>query len=127
MLRYLDNKGLSLIEVLAAMVILSVGMLGTASLVGGIIRGNQVSKNVTIATTLAQDKMEGVLKSGYTGISSTDAEVTEDYGSIAGYSNHMRTTTISMGIPASRMKTVTVQAYWRTGTNPVLLSMIITK
>ncbi|MBA3019281.1 MAG: prepilin-type N-terminal cleavage/methylation domain-containing protein, partial [Proteobacteria bacterium] len=35
-----NNNGFTLIEVLVAMVILSVGLLGTAALITGIIKGN---------------------------------------------------------------------------------------
>jgi len=123
----LNDRGFNLIEVLVAMVILSVGMLGTASLIAGIVRANQASRNVTTATTLAQDKMEEIVKSGYAGISSTNTSVPEDYGSMPGYANYRRVTTIAVDTPGVKMKTVTVQVSWKTGTNPVTLSTILSR
>ena len=54
------SGGFTLIEVLITIVILSVGLLGMASLTTGIINGNAFSKNASTATTLAQDKMEEI-------------------------------------------------------------------
>ena len=109
------------------MVILSVGMLGTASLIVGIVNGNRASRNVTIATTLAQDKMEEMVQSGFSGISSTDSNTTEDYGTITDYAGYRRITSIAVNTPGTRMKTVTVQVYWQAGTNPVELSIIVSR
>ena len=52
-------------EVLVAMVILTVGLLGMASLSVGIIKANELSKEVSSATTCARQKMEDVERSGY--------------------------------------------------------------
>ena len=54
------QDGFTLIEVLIAIVILSVGLLGMASLTVGIIKGNKFSNDLSTATTLAQDKMEDI-------------------------------------------------------------------
>jgi type IV pilus modification protein PilV len=130
------EKGFSLIEVLTAMVILSVGMLGTAALISGIIRGNQTSRNVTTATTLAQDKMEQIVKAGYSGISSSTATETEDYNSITNYDNFRRVTDITVcpddGVGTDcngwpKMKIVAVSVSWQTGTNPVTLTTVIAR
>jgi prepilin-type N-terminal cleavage/methylation domain-containing protein len=42
-----ENGGFTLLELLVALTILSVGLLGTAMLTTGIIRGNFFSKNIT--------------------------------------------------------------------------------
>jgi len=60
-----NDNGFTLIEVLIAIVILSVGLLGMASLTVGIINGNRFSNDLTTATTLAQDKMEDIRRAGY--------------------------------------------------------------
>ena len=66
-----------------AVSILSIGMLGTGSLALGIVKSNLVSKNLTAATTLAQEKMEGIKEIGYSGLPATNAKETEDYGTIS--------------------------------------------
>ena len=55
-----SEKGFTLIEVLVAIVILSVGLLGMASLSVTIIKGNRLSNALTTATTLAQQRMEDI-------------------------------------------------------------------
>ena len=55
-----NDPGFTLIEVLIAIVILSIGLLGMASLSVNIIKGNRLSNDLTAATTLAQQKMEDI-------------------------------------------------------------------
>jgi len=102
-----NNKGFSLIEILVAITILSVGLLGTAALISGIIRGNQVSNRVTTATTLAQDKMEDIKRLGYSNsVSETRVSLSSPYN------NYEREVTVTPNSPAANMKTVTVEVYW---------------
>ncbi len=126
-LNRLDEKGLNLIELLIAMAILSIGLLGTASLIVGIIRGNQVSRNVTIATTMAKDKVEHLGSLPYSELPSTDSTVTEDYSSMADYPTFKRVTQTYVNSPAVNMKKVVVEVHWRTGTNPVTLYAIFVR
>ena len=53
-----NEKGFTLLEILVALSILSIGLLGMAGLTTSIIHGNTLSKKVTTATTLGQDRME---------------------------------------------------------------------
>ena len=53
-----ESNGFTLIEILIAMVILSVALLSMASTTVSVIKGNQVSNRVTEAVTLAQDTIE---------------------------------------------------------------------
>ncbi len=52
------NSGFTLIEIMIAIVILSVALLSMASTTVTVIKGNQVSDRVTEAVTLAQDTIE---------------------------------------------------------------------
>lgn len=102
-----NNKGFTLIEVLVAMVILSVGLLGTAALITGIINGNKVSNRITTATVLAQDKMEEIKGLDYSSI------VSEPKSSLPPpYDQYERQVTVIDPSPAANMKTVTVTVYW---------------
>ncbi len=60
-----NNSGFTLMEVLVAMLILSVGLLGMAALITGIINSNKLSNRISTATVLAQDKMEEIRRVGY--------------------------------------------------------------
>ncbi|MEE9194166.1 MAG: prepilin-type N-terminal cleavage/methylation domain-containing protein [Thermodesulfobacteriota bacterium] len=55
-----SQKGFTLLEVLIALAILSVGLLGMASLTASVIRTNSFSDDFTAATALAQDKLEAI-------------------------------------------------------------------
>jgi len=57
-MRLKTNSGFSLIEVLVATTIFSVALLGLAMGATSVIRQNQTSLHTTIATNLAQDKLE---------------------------------------------------------------------
>lgn len=88
----MNGSGFTLIEVLVAIVILSVGLLGMASLTVAIIQENKLSNDLTTATTLAQEKMEDIRNLGYAGTPASDSTVTEDYGNISGYPGFKRVT-----------------------------------
>jgi prepilin-type N-terminal cleavage/methylation domain-containing protein len=102
--------GFTLIELLIAMVILSIGMLGTASLTTGIIRGNFFSKNITSATAIAQTTLEGAQRVGYSGVDAYVANTTSvppnpSMGGVT-FTQSASVTT------ASNLKTVSVTVNW---------------
>ncbi|MBU4184601.1 MAG: prepilin-type N-terminal cleavage/methylation domain-containing protein [Proteobacteria bacterium] len=125
MRKFINNNGFTLIEVLVAMVILTVGLLGTAALITGIIRGNKVSNRITTATTCAQDKMEEIRRLGYSGIPTSDTTTTEPYDSITNYSLYKRVTFTDVVNPAAGMKTVTVTVYWDSDNSSIELKTIL--
>jgi prepilin-type N-terminal cleavage/methylation domain-containing protein len=58
LIRFLGEKGFTLIEVVAGLIILAIGLLGIAALQVTSIKGGYFSNNVTQATFFAQDKLE---------------------------------------------------------------------
>lgn len=54
----LNQKGLSLVEVLAAMVVLTLGILGLAPLMAISVRGSVHSENITSVVAAAQEMIE---------------------------------------------------------------------
>ena len=121
-----NNKGFTLIEVLVAITILSVGLLGTAALITGIIRGNQVSNRVSTATTLAQDKMEDIKSEGYDDVGDI-GDPDENENPVTGYSEFRRVTSIQgVGTPAvSGLKSISVTVYWNSDNSQVELQTIL--
>lgn len=120
-----NNSGFTLIEVLVAMVILSVGLLGTAALITGIINSNKLSNKISTATVLAQDKMEDIKRLEYSGMPASDTTTTEPYHSITNYSLYKRVTLIDVDNPAAGMKTITVTVYWDSDAHSVELKTIL--
>ena len=116
-----NNSGFTLMEVLVAMLILSVGLLGMAALVTGIINSNKLSNRISTATVLAQDKMEDIKRIGY------DNAVSETKASMSSpYDNYEREVTVVDPSPAANMKTVTVTVYWESSKS-VSLKTILAK
>ena len=56
--RFSDRAGVTLIEVLIAMSVFAVGMLGIGQLVGATLRNNTTGHTLTRGTMLAQEKIE---------------------------------------------------------------------
>ncbi len=125
MIQRTSDRGFSLPEVLLAVTLLSIGMLGSGVLASGVIKATKVSKDVTVATVLAQDGMEAIRNAGYSGLPSDDTLITEDYGSLAGYHNFRRVTRIQCDLPAVGMKTVSVSVYRRTSQSPIVFTTIV--
>jgi type IV pilus assembly protein PilV len=113
-----NGKGFTLIEILIAISILTIALLGLASVTVMIIKSNTFSKTMTTATTLADDKMEQLKKTSYAALSSG----TDTLESI-----YTRTWTVTQNSPATGMKTVvvTVQWNWQGAARNVTMNSII--
>jgi type IV pilus assembly protein PilV len=104
-----SQDGFTLLEVLVAIVILTIGLLGTAGLTTGVIRGNHFSKNVTSATAAGQTKLEAIKSGGYTYATTTNFP--SDTVAMGG-TTFTRAITITSSSPAANMKTVSVTVSW---------------
>jgi len=120
--RIKGEDGFTLTEVLIAMIILTTGLLGMVALTTGIMTGNKHSSNLTIATVLAQDKMEEVARIGYFNI----IEETDDYNDISDYPQFKRVTAIVVNSPFPNMKTVTITVFWDSDGRSMALDTILT-
>ena len=106
-----DTKGFTLVEILVATVIITIASLGIATLTAGVITGNSFSKRLTIATTLAQDRLEQAKRMGYTNAGTIAG--TENYGNIANYAGYKRVTSITNNTPMSNTRTFNVIVCWK--------------
>ncbi len=103
--------GFTLTEILVAMVVLSIGLLGITAMTISAIKTLTFSKELTMATTLAQDKMEAIQRVAFSAITSQNYPV-EDYGTISDFPQFRRTVAISPGpTPTTKMLLITVS--WR--------------
>jgi len=124
-----DNQlGFTLLEVLIAISILTVGLLGVAQMQIMGIKGNYFSGNTTAALTLAEEKMEDLLGKSY-----TDAELTngnhpdannpiDETGQAGGI--YSRMWIVTDNTPITDTKEVTVSVSWDNLSHQVSLSCI---
>lgn len=111
------RNGFTLVEILVAVFILVVGILGVISVATTVINGNAFGKRITTATVLAQEKMEELKNTAYASV------VT---GSDTQESIYTRTWTVTTDSPAAGMKTIEVAVTfpWESTTRNVTLKTI---
>lgn len=122
-----NKNGFTLVEVMVAMFILAIALLGLISLTTMVIKGNSFSKTMTTATTLAKDKLEQLKNTAY-GSSSGYKSLSGGADTVESIYNRTWTVTPDPpGTPAPGMKTivVTVQWNWQGATRNVVLSSIV--
>ena len=122
MRRIQKQRGFTLIEIMVAITLLSIGLLGMAGLTVGIMRGNSLSSQVTTATALAQAKMEDIKRIGYSGTSAS----AEGYNAISGYPLYRRDTVVDVDTPNVGMKTVTITVFWDSNASSIAVETILT-
>ena len=117
-------------EIVVAMTILTVGLLGVGGLTIGTIRGNLASKNVTSATVIAQARLEDVQRAGYTNATSANFPAGPVNVSMSG-ATYSRLTTINNNFagstPTANVKTITVTVSWSAGAHSVALNTILAR
>ncbi len=120
-----DPKGYTLIEVLMAMTILSIGILAIASLQISAVHNNGLGNLTTQATMLAQGKMES-LKSSDDITALTDGSDTDidHYGDPGGIFNRSWTISNPLGGSSSRQIEIAVQCNKRGVDRQVILAAI---
>ncbi len=121
---WLSKSGLTLIETLIALTVFSVGMLGLSGLTTIIMHGNSLSQKITIATILAQDKLETAHKTAYDKLVSEKETITADNHRL-----YTRVTDVIDNKPVKGMKTVSIKVYWTQrdpGARHVSLKTIVT-
>ncbi len=103
------NSGFTLIEVMIAIAIIAIGIFGVMSLVITVMKGNTLSKRVTTATTIAQEKLEDFKIMDYD-------NAVDDSGTDTAYNiDYYWEADVQDDTPATDTKTITVDVYWSSG------------
>lgn len=112
-----NGKGFTLIEVLIAIFLLIVALVGLASVTVSVIKGNDLSKMVTTATTRAKDKMEALKNAGATGYTTDPLSVGSHTDPVeAPYTLKWEVEAVGTTPPdndTDKMKKITVTVSWR--------------
>jgi prepilin-type N-terminal cleavage/methylation domain-containing protein len=126
-----NQDGFTLIEIFITIVLLTIGLLGTAVLTTGVVRGNQASKNMTTATVIAQTCFEENRRVGYSSAGAVPAGGSNSCVSgtatvTSGGVSFTRTLTIDASV--ANIKTLTIAVSWSegaVGTKSVTLKTIM--
>ncbi|MCK4606185.1 MAG: prepilin-type N-terminal cleavage/methylation domain-containing protein [candidate division Zixibacteria bacterium] len=115
-IRIAGQEGLTLLEVLVAMIILSMSLLMLLNMVMIALDGNDWSKNTTVATQLIQEKLEQLRASSNPG---NGSDVVADFSrtwSVSSPGNHLRKVDIVVSWENIRGhgKADSMTAYFRT-------------
>lgn len=138
MIREISPPGFTLLEVLIAISILTIGLLGVASMQASAIRGNYFSDNTTTALCLAEDKMEDLMGRDFDDADLVDTtaanngnldsittvdfqETVNEAGQVVAGGEYRRIWNIADSADP-QMKTVTVVITWAGDTHLVSLS-----
>ena len=124
--------GFTSIEVIIAIMLLGVALLGLASVTVSVIRGNDFSKMVTTATTQARDKMEelkntGATQNGYDNLLAGGSDTVD-----AVYTRQWTVGAVGAAAPQNdqtimKKITVTVTWTWNIWPHSVTLNTIISR
>jgi len=110
-----SRNGFTLVEVLVAMAIFSVAVLGLAIGATSIMRANKTSYLNTVATTLAQDKLEE-LKARFVLNITSGGPITDTVKNVV----FTRTWTVTANSPTAGVNRIDVFVSWQDYTNHTL-------
>jgi type IV pilus assembly protein PilV len=109
-LALIPANGFTLIEIMIALVVMSIGLTALAAVQISSIRGNAFSKRMTTAVSIADAKMEQIKSSSYTNIiSESSIEI------MLSNMKFTRQVTVTNNSPLTNTKTINVTVNWSEG------------
>ena len=112
------NAGFTLVESMLTLAIMSVGLLALAGLQITALRGNALSRSMTTAVSIAEQRIEQLINTPYTNIQAEAAtQVT------ASNLHFTRQVTVTNG-PLPNTKSVSVLVSWQEQSKPHRLSIV---
>ncbi len=122
-----NQQGLSLLEIVIAMAVVFLALLGFAGFSVVAHTGMSASEKMMRAVTLAQEKMEDVKREGVLPGLTSQWTNTEPYSTIAGALHHQRMLIIIPDDPMPGLHTVTVNVQWDNGAHATSLKTYVTQ
>jgi len=119
------RKGMTLLEVVVAMGLVFVALLALAGLATTAIKGAAAGKHMTVATSLAQEKLEEIMRGGYRRDAVEGWASVEAYGSLVEYPLYQRTTRIQSQVLMAGLYIVSVTVSWEKDQHAVTLSTMV--
>jgi type IV pilus assembly protein PilV len=102
------SAGFTLVEVIVAIVLLGVGLMGLAALSTTVTRANVQSSSLTTATALAQERAERLRTEDYDALASgNDSRVVDNVA-------YTRSWVVTADDPEPGLKTVAIAVSWTT-------------
>ncbi len=120
------QRGLSLLEVMVALAVVFLALLGFAGYSVVAHTGMSASEKMTRGVTLAQEKMEDVKREGVPSHVTSPVSTTESYGSMAGARQYERILTITPDDPMPGLHTITVVVQWDDGAHTASVMSYLT-
>jgi type IV pilus assembly protein PilV len=108
-----DQRGLTFVETLVTTLLSAIAILGLVVLFSDSVKQNAVAADITVATSLAQDKMEELKNMDY-GTLTAGGDAGSATTMVSGYADHpdpyyTRLWEIDVNAPAAHMTTITVR------------------
>jgi type IV pilus assembly protein PilV len=111
--------GFTLLEVIIAISVLTIGLLAVASMQIAAIRGNDNASHITEATTLAQDRLEKLLAMTYTDAQILDGNpavgtpTTYTVATPPGFTGYNLSYSVDVNNPVLNAKLISVTISWQ--------------
>jgi type IV pilus assembly protein PilV len=113
-----NEKGFTLLEIFIAILLLTVGLLGTAALTTGVVRGNVGSRLLTNATAIAQSCLEENRRVGYASAGAVPSGGTNSCltgNATVSVNGVSYTRNLAIDSSVTNVKTLTVTVTWSEG------------
>ena len=121
-----DQRGFSLVEIMVALVIGAVGLLALAGMLTYAMQNNRQATDISIATSLARQKIEQIKLTEYNYVVSESESELNENGKPESGAKFTRVTVVEDDTPSANTKTVTVTVYYGSLSNDARRAQIKT-